>query len=200
MQSSGPSPKGTGDSEKSAKTTTGVGEILRRHSRVLTVLGALIVFLTFIVKEERGEALKSLTDSIDAAETLFALHQAQIVSQHTIQDRLTENDMHTLTAEAMSDESERDRIAIQQDRIAALKEHWRQNIESARAYDDGAELALSRASKFIKKLQTGALTKELDTEVNQREKERQVHQGSIGEVSKAIDSYQLKRTADGKFV
>ena len=46
---------------------------LHAHSRVLTFAGALIVFTTFIVKEGLRERVKDLSDSIEDAETVFAL-------------------------------------------------------------------------------------------------------------------------------
>jgi hypothetical protein len=45
----------------------------RRHNRLLTFTGALIVFVTFLVKEGKRESLKDLGDSVDAAESVFVI-------------------------------------------------------------------------------------------------------------------------------
>src|SRR5882672_6760922 len=45
----------------------------RRHNRLLTFAGALIVFVTFLVKEGKRESLKDLADSVDAAESVFVI-------------------------------------------------------------------------------------------------------------------------------
>jgi len=191
-----------------AKPATGIGAVLRKHSRFLAIVGALIVFLTFITKEQRGEALKSLTDSLESAEAQFALQtdivelfQAQSVSQHTLNERLSGIDQHTLTAEGMSDEHERDSGEIEQDRIRILKEGWRQKIEIAKAYNESDALVLDRTLKFVKKLPPDdELPNQLATELNQREKERDALQKSIGTLSASVDSCGLKQTAAGKLL
>lgn len=45
---------------------------VRAHDRLLTFVGALIVFTTFIVKDGLRDRLKDLDDSIERAETVFA--------------------------------------------------------------------------------------------------------------------------------
>lgn len=44
-----------------------------QHRRLLTFAGALIVFVTFIVKDGLREQLKDLVSSIDSAESVFAI-------------------------------------------------------------------------------------------------------------------------------
>jgi|HubBroStandDraft_6_1064221.scaffolds.fasta_scaffold1225666_2 hypothetical protein len=48
---------------------------LRKHSRLLTFIGALIVFTTFIVKEGMREHLKSVGDSLEIGDYMFALRE-----------------------------------------------------------------------------------------------------------------------------
>jgi hypothetical protein len=50
-----------------------LGRFFRRHNRLLTFAGALIVFVTFLVKEGKRESLKDLADSVDAAESVFVI-------------------------------------------------------------------------------------------------------------------------------
>jgi hypothetical protein len=53
-----------------------------RHSRLLIFVGALIVFVTFLVKEGLRERLKDLVDSIDTAQSVFvAERENQQMSQ-----------------------------------------------------------------------------------------------------------------------
>ncbi len=50
------------------------GNFWRKHGRfLLRAFAALIVFVSFIVKDERRDDLKSLVDSIDAAENAFIM-------------------------------------------------------------------------------------------------------------------------------
>jgi hypothetical protein len=44
---------------------------VQRHHRLLTFLGAVIVFITFIVKEGIRERLKNIGDSVSSAENVF---------------------------------------------------------------------------------------------------------------------------------
>jgi hypothetical protein len=46
---------------------------LQKHKRIISFVGALIVFFTFIIKEGGVEKLKEQTSSIDSAENIFAL-------------------------------------------------------------------------------------------------------------------------------
>jgi hypothetical protein len=46
---------------------------LDSNRRFLTLIGALIVFVTFVVKEGMNEHLKSVVDSLDLANQLFAI-------------------------------------------------------------------------------------------------------------------------------
>jgi hypothetical protein len=45
----------------------------QKHNRLLTFFGALIVFLTFVVREGLRDQLKDLVDSIDSAQNAFLL-------------------------------------------------------------------------------------------------------------------------------
>jgi hypothetical protein len=44
---------------------------LKKHNRLLTFVGALVVFITFIVKDAVREELKSTIDAEQWAETMF---------------------------------------------------------------------------------------------------------------------------------
>jgi len=44
---------------------------LKRHSRLLSLVGALVVFVTFVAKEGIREHMKEVTDSIEGAENVF---------------------------------------------------------------------------------------------------------------------------------
>jgi hypothetical protein len=48
---------------------------VKRHRRWFTFVGALLVFMTFIVKDGFGEYLKALIESIDSAEGIFAVEK-----------------------------------------------------------------------------------------------------------------------------
>ena len=48
-------------------------ELLTQHRRLVTFIGALIVFVTFVVKDGLREQLKDLVSSIDSAESVFAI-------------------------------------------------------------------------------------------------------------------------------
>jgi hypothetical protein len=64
---------------------------MRRHQRLLTFFGALIVFFTFIVKDALRENLKDLVDSLNAAEaSAMASNETQmaIVALEAVQNRL----------------------------------------------------------------------------------------------------------------
>jgi hypothetical protein len=52
------------------------GKALRiRRDRIFTLLGSLVIFATFVVKEGIGENLKDLVSSIETAENLFILRE-----------------------------------------------------------------------------------------------------------------------------
>jgi hypothetical protein len=50
-----------------------VRRFVRNHNRLLTFIGAFIVFTTFIVKEAVRDNLKEYTDSIKIAQNMFIL-------------------------------------------------------------------------------------------------------------------------------
>ena len=54
------------------------------HDRLVTVVGAIIIFVTFIAKEWYGENLKDLKQSIDSGQAVFVLQN----ENRTIQQRL----------------------------------------------------------------------------------------------------------------
>ena len=56
-----------------------------RRDRFLTLLGSVIIFVTFIAKEGIGESLKDLVSAMDLAESRFVLRQ-DIAS--TVRNRL----------------------------------------------------------------------------------------------------------------
>jgi hypothetical protein len=56
----------------------------RRRKRRLTIAGALVVFLTFVVKEQIRDYLKDLKDSLAAADSLYTIEQdIKTVELHT---------------------------------------------------------------------------------------------------------------------
>jgi hypothetical protein len=61
-----------------------VGVYLRRHNRILTFIGAFIVFATFVVKDGIREHLKDLTDSVAAAESVFLIRDENIETSRTL--------------------------------------------------------------------------------------------------------------------
>jgi hypothetical protein len=46
---------------------------IHKYDRLLSVLGALIIFLTFLAREGFRDELKELVDSIDAAQSVFLI-------------------------------------------------------------------------------------------------------------------------------
>jgi hypothetical protein len=70
-------PRHTGtqpESDRSKANTTRFGSSrLHRHNRLLTFVGALIVFTTFVVKEGLRERLKDFVDSVGAADSTFMI-------------------------------------------------------------------------------------------------------------------------------
>jgi hypothetical protein len=48
-----------------------LGSFFQRHNRLVTFVGALIVFVTFVFKEGFREQLKELGDSIEGADSMF---------------------------------------------------------------------------------------------------------------------------------
>jgi hypothetical protein len=62
---------------------SGFSQFLARHNRVLILLGQLIVFTTFIVREGVRENLKDFVDSLDSAQGIFMLQRENsAVSTH----------------------------------------------------------------------------------------------------------------------
>lgn len=61
-----PTPKSTTKSHRFVRW-------LRKHHRLLTFVGALIVFGTFVVKDALREQLKDLVDSIDSAQSTYVV-------------------------------------------------------------------------------------------------------------------------------
>lgn len=72
--------EGNADSPNQAPRTPHVSTAINRfrafarsHNRLLTFVGALIVFFTFVIKEGLREHLKDLVDSIDSAQTFYTV-------------------------------------------------------------------------------------------------------------------------------
>jgi hypothetical protein len=53
---------------------SGFKAFLRRHDRLLTYLGALIVFFTFIIKEGLGDSWQHVSEAIDTATYFYSLN------------------------------------------------------------------------------------------------------------------------------
>jgi hypothetical protein len=77
-----------------------IGNFFRKHSRLLTFFGALIVFVTFVVKEGVRERLKELVDSIDAAQSSFIIRGE--VGEANAQLRDLANEVNKIYNEAIS--------------------------------------------------------------------------------------------------
>ena len=54
-----------------------------RRSRFLTLLGSLIIFATFVVKEGISENLRDLVSSIDTAENLYIMRDDMLQRTNT---------------------------------------------------------------------------------------------------------------------
>jgi hypothetical protein len=63
------------DSEARKVNEPSPPSFFEKHGRLLTILGALIVFVTFLVKEGKRDELKELVQSLDAAQSLFEIRQ-----------------------------------------------------------------------------------------------------------------------------
>ena len=72
---------------------------LRRHSRILTVLGALIVFVTFVVKEGLRDRGKDLLASVESAQTTFVMRSD--VEDLRLQLRSLQRSIRTTGGESM---------------------------------------------------------------------------------------------------
>jgi hypothetical protein len=59
--------------------------ILTKHHRTLTLLGALIVFITFVVKDGLRERLKDLVSSIESAQNVFAIRNDTAITSTWLQ-------------------------------------------------------------------------------------------------------------------
>lgn len=99
--------------------------LFRQHSRVITFLGAVIVFATFVVKDGFRENLKNLTDSIDSAESVFLIRSdLEDIKLHTGRSVAPRGDNPGMFDYAVQDiEHSRktfDDIAYQLDNIARL--------------------------------------------------------------------------------
>jgi hypothetical protein len=58
---------------KKGSTPPQLGSFVRKHQQLLTFAGALIVFLTFVLKEGFRDGLRDLIDSIESAESVFMI-------------------------------------------------------------------------------------------------------------------------------
>jgi hypothetical protein len=97
-------PRHTGtqpESDKSKANTRRFGSSrLHRHNRLLTFVGALIVFTTFVVKEGLRERLKDFVDSVGAAESTFMIRGDTNIANSLL--RSLEEDIAMLSARRQS--------------------------------------------------------------------------------------------------
>jgi hypothetical protein len=70
---------------KSAKRG-GVKAFIKRHDRLLTIIGALVVFVTFIVKEERRDELKEIVAAISTAQAFHGVRDDIMLLTAEIQE------------------------------------------------------------------------------------------------------------------
>ena len=147
-----------------------------RRDRFLTLLGSLIIFVTFIVKEGIGENLKDLVSSIETAQNVFAIREAIVYSADktsqssapTLQDvkgrieALRKQAMATLDggedlAQAVGRdyvlfmEQQLNETAVEFSKISeganSLKESGRQTPAAAKALNDRASKAAEKAQE-----------------------------------------------------
>jgi hypothetical protein len=57
----------------------------RDHDRLITIVGAIVIFVTFLIKEWYGDNLKDLKQSIDSGQAIFVLQN----ENRTVQQRLS---------------------------------------------------------------------------------------------------------------
>jgi hypothetical protein len=65
-------------------TPQGFGAFVRKHDRLLSILGTIIVFATFMIREGYREDLKDLASSIAEAQTMYTVQK----QHHDIEDTL----------------------------------------------------------------------------------------------------------------
>lgn len=75
-----------GRAENRASFKQALANTVKRRGRVLSLVGGLIVFLTFVVKDGVREHLKDFGDAIDRAQTTAALHGDNQRMMATIQN------------------------------------------------------------------------------------------------------------------
>jgi len=59
------------------------------HDRLVTIVGAIIIFVTFVSKEWCGENLKDLKESIDSGQAVFVLQNENGIIQQRLAWLLT---------------------------------------------------------------------------------------------------------------
>jgi hypothetical protein len=57
---------------------------VNRHSNAMTIIGALIVFVTFVVKEAIGDNLREYVQSLHEAQSVFVLRQDHSVLEREV--------------------------------------------------------------------------------------------------------------------
>ncbi len=91
---------------------------LRKQNHLSAVLGALIVFMTFVLKEGVSDHLKDLVSSINSAQVLFAGHQdSNVVLREA---GIIENTVVTLCGEQRSQGERRTAVQTQREVLSAL--------------------------------------------------------------------------------
>lgn len=71
-------------------TVTRFVALLRKHNRVVTLVGALIVFATFVFKEALRENFKDLADSVERAEDSYDIRNEMKVTSDSLRAVLRE--------------------------------------------------------------------------------------------------------------
>jgi hypothetical protein len=139
-----------------------VQNFFSRHRRLLTFFGALIVFVTFIVKEAKREQLKSVVDSLEIADGVFAVRQDNYAT-HSQLSTLQKSFNKFIEKTAAHDEREK-RLEIYrlvQDKREVLDERLsrvRSSLDSTKALaaivpiDNNLKQALSDAQQAYSEL------------------------------------------------
>lgn len=89
-------------------------KFLTRHDKLLTFIGALIVFATFIAHEQIGESLKEAVDLWKSAQSLYAISQTMLSSAIAAGDPTNEAQAALTHFQQMQDKLEAGQISEEQ--------------------------------------------------------------------------------------
>jgi hypothetical protein len=149
--------------------STKIRPSIRKHHRLLTFIGALIVFVTFVVKEGLRDHLKDLISSIDATENVFLVRQ----DEHTVLLRLRQIKHRLLDCEA---KKRKGRGATRE----MLLGFAREDVSAAEETEENLLSALDNITRLLDKLPPEADTRaSLETIKRNMETSRTRHKDFI---------------------